>query len=329
MDDNRKPNDHSTDTSAKELSGVSERESNDGESPAASGQPDLVVANDENRLVWRLRLLVAFVLMSAMIAVCVGVYLNGRNDEQDSFEKDFAGLADKLVISFESVVRQRFGAIDMFFSAVTANSNQTAWPLVTPPDYTRRASELHDMAGLSLSLLLPRIEEDRRTEWEEYALANQGHLREGLAYMNGVDPADIDVTPIFPVIMDLESNPGEYIPESGPGPYYPIWMMHPPSNPSGINVNIHRNNENTEIMDFVVANKRPAFGLSEDFLDPATPRNDRYTAFTSTPSWNYQDDAFAFAQFPGTFCVEHIYRSRMQNNRFLTSFLPFHLTLPH
>ena len=311
MDDNRKPNDHSTATSAKEQSDVSERESNDGQSGVESGQLDLVVANDENRLVWRLRLLVAFVLMSAMIAVCVGVYLDGRNDEQDSFENDFAGLADKLVISFESVVRQRFGAIDMFFSAVTANSNQTAWPLVTPPDYTRRASELHDMAGLSLSLLLPRIEGDRRTEWEEYALANQGHLRDGLAYMNGVDPGDIDAAPIFPVIMDLESNPGEYVPESGPGPYYPIWMMHPPSNPSGINVNVHRNNENTEIMDFVVANKRPAFGLSEDFLDPATPRNDRYTAFTSTPNWNYQDDAFAIAQFPGTFCVEHICRSRM------------------
>ncbi|CAJ1951424.1 unnamed protein product [Cylindrotheca closterium] len=299
-DNNKKPNDHTgcSDTVDKDLSYDSESEANHDENLAASAQPDLVVANDENRLVWRLRLLVAFVLMTAMIAVCVGVYLNGRNDQQDSFEKEFAGLADKLVISFESVVKQRFGAIDMFFSGLTAYSNQTAWPLVTPPDYTRRASELHAMAGLSLSLLLPRIEANRRTEWEAYSNANQGHLREGLAYMQGVDAAEIDVTPIFPVIMDLESNPGSYVPESGPGPYYPIWMMHPPSNPSGINVNIHRNSENTEIMDFAVANKRPAFGLSEDYLDPTRPRDDRYNSFSNTPNWNYQDDAFAIAQFP-------------------------------
>mmetsp|Transcript_12399 Transcript_12399/g.29515 ORF Transcript_12399/g.29515 Transcript_12399/m.29515 type:complete len:703 (-) Transcript_12399:1995-4103(-) len=292
-----KPNENSSATSDKEFSDISESEAIDGGNPVETAQPDLVVAKDENRWVWGLRLLVAFVLLAATVAVCLIVYFNGRNDEQEAFEKDFAGLADKLVISFESVVKQRFGAIDMFFADVTANANQT-WPLVTPPAYTRRISELHNMAGLSLSLFLMRVEEDRRTEWEEYSVANQGHLREGLAYMMNKDPTDIVAAPIFPKIMDNEAVPGEFVPDSRPGPYYPIWMSHPPRNQSGINANMHRDPEHQGIMDFVVANKRPGIGASADYIDPATPKEGRYFLFKGTPNWNYQDDPFAVAQFP-------------------------------
>ncbi|KAL3939814.1 MAG: hypothetical protein SGBAC_005541, partial [Bacillariaceae sp.] len=293
-----RPNDNSSTTSDKEMSDMSESEAIDGgNNVEPSAQPDLVVAKDENRWVWRLRLLVAFVLMSATIAVCLLVFFGARKDEQEDFENDFVKLADKLVISFQSAVKQRFGAIEMFCSDVTANADQT-WPLVTPPAFTSRVTELHNLAGLSYSLFLPRVEEDRRTDWEQYSVANQGWLQESLAYTMDVDPMDIFVPPIFPNITDAHSNPGEFPPDSGPGPYYPIWMRHPPRNLSGINVNMYNNPIQHDIMDFVVANKIPAFGTITDYIDPDTPKDRLYSLLKSTPELNYQDDAFAFAQFP-------------------------------
>ncbi|KAL3932586.1 MAG: hypothetical protein SGBAC_010784 [Bacillariaceae sp.] len=280
-------------TSDKALSDLSDVDVD--ESRVESTQQDLVVAKDENRWVWRMRFLVALVLMSATIAVCLIVYFDGRKDEYNDFERDFAGLADKLVISFESVVKQRFGAINMFFSDVTANANQT-WPLVTPPDFTRRISELHSIAGLSFSLFLMRVEEDRRTEWEGYSVANQGWIQEGMAYEMGVNPEDVVAAPILPVIMDVHS--GAPARDSGPGPYYPIWMMHPASFQSAVNVNLNRDPQNNDIMDYVAANKRPALGANTDYLDPTKPKDAQYRLMKETPNLNYQDDAFAIAQFP-------------------------------
>ncbi|KAL3935836.1 MAG: hypothetical protein SGBAC_008725 [Bacillariaceae sp.] len=285
----RKPNEATSNVSESDACDV-------GENPSL--QPDLVVARSENRWVWRLRFLVACVLMSATIAVGVGVYFDGRKDEKDDFETEFAGLADKLVISFQSAVKQRFGAIEMFCSDMTANANKT-WPLVTPPEFTRRIAELHSLAGLSFSVLLPQVEEDRRAEWEEYALANKGWFRESLAYAKGVDPSAIAPERIFPMIMDLASVPGGPVPDMGPGPYYPIWMQHPPrEGQSGININLYRNRGVGVITNTVLDNKRPAFAASEDFLDPATPRGEYYNVLKGTPKLNFQDDAFAFAQFP-------------------------------
>ncbi|KAL3928308.1 MAG: hypothetical protein SGBAC_012705 [Bacillariaceae sp.] len=269
-------------------------------SRAEATQPDLVVAKDENRWVWRLRFLVACVLMSATIVVGVGVYLGGRNGEQDDFENDFAGLADKLVVSFQSAVKQRFGAIDMFTSGMTANANET-WPLVTPPAFTRRMTELHSLVGLSFSTVAVRVEEDRRREWLQYSVANQGWLQEGLAYTMGENLGDIVTAPTVPEIIDLfNSKPGELTPDTGPGPYYPVWMLHPPRNQSFINVNMHRNPEYQGIMDFVVANRKPAFPASVDYIDPTRPKDKiQYDLLTTTPDLDYQDDAFAYAQFPG------------------------------
>ncbi|KAL3939182.1 MAG: hypothetical protein SGBAC_006040 [Bacillariaceae sp.] len=288
-----KPNDCSSATSDKEMSNLSDVDVNENnvESPK---QPDLVVAKDENRWVWSLRLLVAFVLMAATVAVCLIVYFGGRSDEHEAFEKDFAGLADKLVISFEAAVEQRFGAIDMFFSDVTANANGT-WPLVTPPEFTRRITELHSMVGLSFSLLLPRVDKDRRTEWEEYSVANQGWLRESLAFTTGVNKEDVEVDPILPQIFNIHSTDGRG-PDTGPGPYFPIWMLHPPQ--AGININMHNYPPQRDVMDFVIANKRPAFGTNDDYIDPEKPRGREYSVLQSTPNLNYQNDAFAFAQFP-------------------------------
>ena len=173
---------------------------------------DIVVAQDESRWVWRLRLLVAFVLLSATIAVCLTVYFQGRDDEQDSFEKDFSGLADKPVVSFKSVVQQRFGAIELFASDVTANANGS-WPFVSPPAFAQRVSEVHKMAGLSLSLFLVKVEEEERTGWEEYSVAHQDWKREALEFVLGEE--DVVAAPIYPQIMDLDTIKDEAIVDEG------------------------------------------------------------------------------------------------------------------
>ena len=63
------------------------------------------------------------------------------------------------------------------------------------------------MAGLSLSFFLMRVEEDRRSEWEAYSVANKGWMQEGLGYIMGVNPADTVAAPALPVTMDTNSNP--------------------------------------------------------------------------------------------------------------------------
>ncbi|CAJ1951432.1 unnamed protein product [Cylindrotheca closterium] len=295
-----KPNGYSSsvaNTSEKEVSDFSESEANDGGNRVESAQPDLVVARDESKWVWRMRLLVAFVLMFAMIAVCVGVYIDGRNSEQENFEKDFEGLVDKLVVSFESMVKQRFGAIDLFFSDVTVSANES-WPFVTPPEYTRRMKAVHEMAALFLSSVLVRVTDDQRTEWEEYAVANQDWKRDGMAFSMGMDPADIVAAPIPPTIMDKDTFPDEIVVDQGPGPYFVMWTMHPVTNSTMPSKNMYRDPEHRPIMDYVVANRRPAFGASSDYTDPGTPKVGRYIRFQQADNWEYQDDPVAFLQYP-------------------------------
>ncbi|CAJ1951428.1 unnamed protein product [Cylindrotheca closterium] len=295
-----KPNGYSSsvaNTSEKEVSDISESEANYDENRVESAQPDLVVAKDEGRWVWRLRLLVAFVLMSAMIAVCVGVYLNGRRNEQESFERDFEGLVDKLVISFESVAKQRFGAIEIFVSGVTVTANQT-WPFVTPQEYTRRATAVHEMAALLYSIMLVRVTDDQRTEWEEYTAANQDWKREGMAFLMSMDPADIVAAPMSPTIMDKDTTHDVRVIDAGPGPYFVSWMTNPVNNGTATNDNFYRDSEHRANMDYVIANKRPAFGPSFDYVDPATPKDDRYNIYRAASDLEYQGDPTAVVQFP-------------------------------
>ena len=76
-------------------------------------------------------------------------------------------------------------------------------------------------------------------------------------------------------------------------------MQYPVGNETGTNVNMHRDHEHEGVMDYVVANKRAGFGPSFDYIDPNTPRDERYSLFKRDTYWNYQDDAFALAHFPG------------------------------
>lgn len=330
-----KPKDHSSQTSDNidNVSDISDDNSYDAENNVESApQEDLVLAKNENRWVWRLRFLVALVLLTATIAVCLAVYFDGRQDEQEAFEHDFAGLADKLVVSFESVVQQRFGAIDLFTSDMTANANGS-WPFVEPPGFTRRMAEVHRMAGLSITFLLMKVEEEDRAAWEEYSVSHLEWKREGMAFLMGKNPDDIVSASIFPKIMDKDSVPGELIVDQGkrigiicashtallrylihnllflfvsnrlgPGPYFPAWMSHPVGNQTNSNFNMGRDPEHRGVLDYVVANKRPAFEHSFDYLNPNVPKDMRYELFKRTENWDYQGDALAVAQFPSKYC---------------------------
>lgn len=267
----------------------------------ASCRSELVVAKNENRWVWRLRLLVAFCLLSATIAVCLVVYFQGRRDEQDAFEKDFSGLADKLVVSFESVVKQRFGAIELFLSDITANANQS-WPLVTPPYFATRCAELHGLAQLSLSTMVVKVEEEDRPAWEKYSVENQGWRKESLAYTMKMNPEEVVVNPIPEYIFSFGFG-FQPVPETTPGPYYPAWTEYPTYTGVGgiTNWNIAEDQEQSPIIDFVTTNKKPAFARTDNYLDEANKEDGRYTTFKLAPTWDYQDDAFTISHFPGKF----------------------------
>ena len=112
-------------------------------------------------------------------------------------------------------MQQRFGAIALFWSDVTANANQS-WPFVTPPSFTRRMSDLHQMAALSFSLFLMKVEEQDRAAWENYTVANEGSWRqEGFALLNDKDPEDFVLSRSLPKIMDIHSNPEQPMVDSG------------------------------------------------------------------------------------------------------------------
>jgi hypothetical protein len=149
-----------------------------------------------------------------VIAVCLTVYYLTRSSEKQDFEDDFVDLGGSVATSFESVVEQRFGILESFVAEITANSNQSM-PFVTPIGYAYQADTVSRLAHVLFLKLIPRVERAQVGAWSAYMAANKGWKAEGIVIAAGIDPEDVNASPISPTILDIHSG-GPPRPDKGP-----------------------------------------------------------------------------------------------------------------
>ena len=229
------------------------------QSSSTKQEEDLQLAKGETRAVNTLRLLVFLVLVAVAALVSLSVFLFTRGTEKDTFETRFTDQAGKVVDAFQANADRRLGALQGFSQQMTSHAvsaNET-FPFVTLPDFERRASYTLKLADSVAMLIFPIIRGEQRADWEAYSVANQAWLTEGLAVQAEIqsDSKKIDDSEeiehlqdrfdaggvveegesdtllndmqITPVIYRLAPGTADAAPETGNGPYTPIWQLAP------------------------------------------------------------------------------------------------------
>ncbi|CAB9521724.1 Receptor-type guanylate cyclase gcy [Seminavis robusta] len=220
---------------------------------------DQSLAKRETKAISYLRLLVFFTIAAVATTVCVIMYQFASDSEEDRFESAFADHSTKVVDSFKTNAARRVKAIDTLSQAYTSHAISTGaeWPLVTLPDYERRASRIMDLAEVVAIFMFPIITNQTRGAWEEYALENQGWLEAGLLIRQeeileriddgagALQEEEADLAFLGSYLSDSSAGdtgnssgpsiPAEIYqplgaevgPEDGPGPYFPVWQWAP------------------------------------------------------------------------------------------------------
>ena len=259
----------------------------------------LELAKTEDKCVWYLRLATACVLLAVATTVCLGVYFEGRQSENDDFEQDFLDLSIKLVSSFEDVVQQRFGVIQTFGQDLTAQANGT-WPFVTPPYYAHRVNSVARLSQAMLLVLLPQVNRDQVPAWDQYANQNNGWREQSVSVTMGIPIEEVQLPPFLPTIMNTQGPDGP-VPAitTGDGPYFPFWTAYPSLVSAAANTDFRADVEHRGPMDHTVVTGEPTFESISDCLGVNADDN-RCGLFRSNPFVDFQSDAFTVAFFPGT-----------------------------
>lgn len=207
------------------------------ESTTHEEKESFAIGNKETQQVSYTRILVMLVLLGVATAVSVVVFLFSRDVEQKNFGTNFLDNAAKITSEFEDGARRRLSAVSALGAQITSHalsSNQT-WPNVVLPDFERMAGYTIEQSDVLSIIVIPIVTKEKRASWEEFSVANQGWLVDGLLEQ-GIFTAEWDLESM----SILENTWGEaddtlQIPEeifkvdgtgkaaeTGPGPYTPV-----------------------------------------------------------------------------------------------------------
>ncbi len=126
--------------------------------------------------------------------------------------------------------QRQFATNDAFGTTITAftqNDGQT-WPFVTIPDFNIQGKSFRSLIASRNVLLLPVVTNRTKSDWEAYAVNNQGLLEQG--------PGSLS-SEFFPKIYRLDAI-GQPEADAGPGPFLPIWQADPPLPIQRTNLNL-------------------------------------------------------------------------------------------
>mmetsp|Transcript_17377 Transcript_17377/g.40393 ORF Transcript_17377/g.40393 Transcript_17377/m.40393 type:complete len:595 (-) Transcript_17377:3215-4999(-) len=281
----------------------SEADLNDNDDLSPSEKID--IAQREDRWVWRLRMLTGVVLLSVAIAVCVFVYVDGRQTEKDDFEQDFAQLGEKVVTTFDATIRQRFGIIQSFAEEITAQANGT-WPMVLPARFSYRGATVSQLAQLFTLMLLPQVRREDVADWVAFSTQHYYQWKyEAISLEMGIpieEARKIPTPPPFPTIIDgadFSTEPKSVLETRPDGPYYPTWVAFPATGPYVINVDMAALATQEDRIESTMATGRVNFQKIEDYWGEDADKNQpRYSLLKTNPFVEYHDDAFTIGTVP-------------------------------
>jgi effector-binding domain-containing protein len=128
------------------------------------------LAKKETIAVCRLRVLVIVVLICAATAVCLVVFFTTKYAEEDEFDIQYEGVAEKVIQSFGDIIVE-MAAISGLGVAASAHSldHTSKWPYTTLSNFQQRAGNARALSGVLYVSINPLVTDDElRPAWEEY-----------------------------------------------------------------------------------------------------------------------------------------------------------------
>jgi len=160
-----------------------------------------------------------------------------------AFDLQFLGIAKEIKDVSEFTAVQAFSVIETLsitFTAFVLSNSEEQWPLVSMPNFEKQVGEIGDIFRAESIFFAPLIKENEKKSWEDYSIANQGWIEEGLR-LRGLP--DVDPGLISDVIYGFAENRTAHEHQPGdvhiPGYYLPVWQIaHAPTNASIVNLDL-------------------------------------------------------------------------------------------
>jgi hypothetical protein len=225
-------NDGAMSVSARSLSGTSSvasghDDSQENNGSATNQQPEQeIIAKEEDKAVFLLKLLVLAVLVVSTVGVAVAVYLYTSGAEEDAFEEQFVGDSSKIFESIGSTLDLTLGAVDSFLVGLVsfARFANATWPQVTLPDYAVRVAKIRSLSKAVLVTQYHFVASEQRAEWESYSVANDYWVDQGIEVQRN------DANYQGKILTDYWTRGDIHVgadPYTSPGPYLPKWQQAP------------------------------------------------------------------------------------------------------
>ena len=145
---------------------------------------DNQLAKKESLLVNRSKIFMYLVLLTTATVASIGTYFFASQGEQDDFEREFDNTANELLKGAEQNAKQIFGSVIKLGESITsfALGDGSKWPNVTLPNFDVRITEPFEDThnGAQMVLFAPKVKQEDRYAFEEYAVQNQGWISDDL-----------------------------------------------------------------------------------------------------------------------------------------------------
>jgi hypothetical protein len=174
------------------------------------------------------------VLVTATV-VSTGTYIFLEGDELSNFKESYFSFANTIGNAAEVHTHNLFSTMRSCSSSISAAAiaTKSEFPFVTVPTFEVLAKSVRLQSESELLIFTPKVELGELTQWEEYAIANEGWYEESKQLAVSSSALELsDFAPgrpvsfIYNTIVDENGNlsPG---PPSNP-PFFPIWHVSPP-----------------------------------------------------------------------------------------------------
>lgn len=166
----------------------------DKEHPSSPIYVPAKVANEEQKLVKKSRMLVVIIISA--VTVLLGYYgtASQRNKESNNFKSDFDNMADLIIEVSRSNIKNTFDSIEVFASMVSTiadNTNQR-WPYVTIPNFAELASKQKSLSKAKSINLAVLVNPVQQRMWEKFS-----YLDMPIMYQDFVDFYHLNTTSTF------------------------------------------------------------------------------------------------------------------------------------
>eukprot|EP00980_Cylindrotheca_fusiformis_P016282 scaffold4838_cov110-Cylindrotheca_fusiformis.AAC.6 len=279
---------HQSEPSAPQLSS----NSGNGEEPAPRSSSREQVGNSsdvakrEKKIVFRTKILVAFILLVAVCAVATSTYLLVNSQERSNFESQFTGYASEVVTASREKTSQLFSALDAYSVSVGSQAagelqlRNSSWPLYSIPDWSLRTQRLAGLTGVDDSFVsfAPIVQQDDRKEWEDFA--NDAYP---ILYQDAIDKegdkggttANEFLDKTIPFIFEANIEKYDIFPSPGNGEMLPTFQQYPleffPLTPiMPMNFNLLSQKEGAELFQITKAIMGPTIASFSILIDIKT-----------------------------------------------------------